>query len=137
MVLSATLRTVLSMTMASSPTTSTPRMIHRLRWIAEVSTGPSRTSESFRAGQSQAYARAPHYRYGTGPYRNLFLESYPFFGCFSPRLEGHVGLAELAGLPVDQQRERARGVLADEFDRRGGGAAPALIDALRERPGPA
>src|SRR5580693_9589076 len=39
MVLSATLRTVLSMTMASSPTTSTPRMIHRLRWIADVSTG--------------------------------------------------------------------------------------------------
>ena len=35
MVLSATLSTVLSMTMASRPTTRTPRMTHRLRCIVE------------------------------------------------------------------------------------------------------
>src|ERR1700685_1574231 len=141
MVLRATLRTGLSMTMASSPTTITPRRIHRLRWIADVSTGPSRTPESFRADRSRRRlddARARHYRYGTGPYRNLFLGRRCQFSDDLPavRLERHVRLAELAGGPVDQQRKRDRGVLADELDRRRGGAAARLERAQRALPGP-
>ena len=52
------------------------------------------------------------------------------------RLERDVRLPELAGRRVDQQRERDRGVLADELDRRRGAAVAGPAGARRARARP-
>src|SRR5580693_4778828 len=93
------------------------------------------------------------HRYGTVSYRNLFPAAYCDLGhiypwspctsrcaalamvpngraaCLSRRLRRDVGQPEQAGLRVDDQGQRDRGVLADQLGRDRGGAVARLEGA--------
>src|SRR5260221_14045079 len=93
MVLSATLRTVLSMTMASSPTTCTPRISQRRRWMVCASTSDVPLDWKVATVMKLAYGpRIPHYRYETDPYRNLFQTAGEHFRAHGPGVQGGAGV---------------------------------------------